>query len=68
MHPDLGEPAFARWYTSDALIRTVQELLDCKEDELQMGKWVFLFSFAVAESMPKSCSIFSSTPFRGALH
>jgi hypothetical protein len=43
MHPDLGEPAFARWYTSDALMRTVQELLDCKEDELQMGKWVFFF-------------------------
>ena len=38
MHPDLCEPAFAQWYTSDGLIRTVTELMDCKEDELQMGQ------------------------------
>ena len=38
MHPDLGEPAFARWYTSDALVRVVTELLGCQEDDLQMGK------------------------------
>ena len=38
MHPDLGEPAFARWYTSDIFVETVKELLDCQEDELQMGR------------------------------
>lgn len=38
MHPDLGEPVFAQWYTSDALIDVVTELLDCKGDELQMGE------------------------------
>ncbi|KAI0660185.1 hypothetical protein C8Q70DRAFT_80481 [Cubamyces menziesii] len=36
MHPDLGEPAFARWYTSDALVHVVTELLGCQEDDLQM--------------------------------
>ncbi|KAI0631664.1 hypothetical protein C8Q77DRAFT_1128190 [Trametes polyzona] len=36
MHPDLGEPAFARWYTSDALVHVVQELLGCDKDDLQM--------------------------------
>ncbi|EPS96329.1 hypothetical protein FOMPIDRAFT_1038193 [Fomitopsis schrenkii] len=36
MHPDMGEPAFARWYTSDPLIGAVKGLLDCDEDELQM--------------------------------
>lgn len=38
MHPDLGEPAFARWYTSDALVGVVRELLGCGEDDLQMGE------------------------------
>jgi hypothetical protein len=36
MHPDLGEPVFAEWYTSDAIIHAVQELLGCGEDKLQM--------------------------------
>ncbi|KAI0776945.1 hypothetical protein BD413DRAFT_610523 [Trametes elegans] len=36
MHPDLGESAFARWYTSDALVSAVKEMLGCEEDELQM--------------------------------
>ncbi|KAI0667447.1 hypothetical protein C8Q78DRAFT_994134 [Trametes maxima] len=36
MHPELGEKAFARWYTSDALVGTVRELLGCKEEDLQM--------------------------------
>ena len=38
MHPDIGEPAFARWYTSDPLIEAVKGLLGCSEDELQMGR------------------------------
>ena len=38
MHPDLGEPIFAKYYTSEAITQTVQQLLDCKEDELQMGR------------------------------
>ncbi|KAI0699513.1 hypothetical protein C8T65DRAFT_581125 [Cerioporus squamosus] len=36
MHPDLGELAFAHWYTSDALVDVVKELLGCEEDQLQM--------------------------------
>ncbi len=38
MHPELGEQAYAEWYTSDALVETVTTLLECEEDELQMGK------------------------------
>jgi hypothetical protein len=37
MHPDLDEPAFAAWYTSGALIGAACALLDCEEEELQMG-------------------------------
>ncbi|KAH9946603.1 hypothetical protein B0H21DRAFT_399232 [Amylocystis lapponica] len=36
MHPDLDEPAFAEWYTSDGVISVARELLGCSEDELQM--------------------------------
>lgn len=43
MHPDLESPEFVRWYTGDRLINVVKELLDCSEDDLQMGKfWVFI--------------------------
>ena len=38
MHPDLGAPAFARWYTSDPLVDVVRELLGCAEDQLQIGQ------------------------------
>lgn len=38
MHPSLGEPAFAKWYTSDVFVKAVIELLECREDELQMGE------------------------------
>jgi hypothetical protein len=38
MHPDLNEPIFARWYASDALLQVCKELLDCEENNLQMGK------------------------------
>jgi hypothetical protein len=37
MHPELGEPIFAEWYTSGALVQTICRLLDCGEDKLQMG-------------------------------
>jgi hypothetical protein len=37
MHPNLSEPAFAKWYASDRLVAVMRELLGCKEDELQMG-------------------------------
>lgn len=37
MHPDLGQPAFAEWYTSTPLINTACTLMDCKEEQLQMG-------------------------------
>ncbi|KAM5541644.1 hypothetical protein V8D89_004834 [Ganoderma adspersum] len=36
MHPDLGERAFARWYTSDELVNVVCELMVCGEEDLQM--------------------------------
>jgi hypothetical protein len=38
MHPDLGESVFVEWYTSDALTNVSKELLQCNENELQMGK------------------------------
>lgn len=38
MHPDLGEPVFAEWYTSAPLIQAVCDLMACQEDQLQMGK------------------------------
>lgn len=38
MHPELGESAFLKWYTSDNLVQVVAELLGCKEGDLQMGK------------------------------
>ncbi|EIN04435.1 hypothetical protein PUNSTDRAFT_146419 [Punctularia strigosozonata HHB-11173 SS5] len=36
MHPDLHEPAFAKWYTSDPLVHAAAELLECEEGDLQM--------------------------------
>ncbi|KAF7795925.1 hypothetical protein EIP86_007092 [Pleurotus ostreatoroseus] len=36
MHPQLGERAFAEWYTSDELLSVVKELLSCGEEDLQM--------------------------------
>ncbi|KAF8063387.1 hypothetical protein FPV67DRAFT_241108 [Lyophyllum atratum] len=36
MHPGLGEPAFARWYTSQPLSEVAKELLECGEDDLEM--------------------------------
>ena len=39
MHPDLHEPGFARWYTSDALVKIISTLLECDETDLQMGMW-----------------------------
>lgn len=38
MHPDLGEPIFAKWYTSEGLIDVAKSLLECREEDLQMGK------------------------------
>ena len=38
MHPDLGEPVFAKWYASDELTGAVRELLQCDEKNLQMGE------------------------------
>ncbi|KLO07408.1 hypothetical protein SCHPADRAFT_909526 [Schizopora paradoxa] len=36
MHPALDEPAFVRWYTSDAVVDVVEQLLECEEGALQM--------------------------------
>jgi hypothetical protein len=38
MHPDLNEPVFAKWYTSDPLISAAKQLLGCREEDLQMGE------------------------------
>lgn len=40
MHPDLGEPIFAEWYTSEPLVNAVSGLLVCQEDQLQMGECI----------------------------
>lgn len=37
MHPDLAEPAFAKWYASDKLRGVAKELLKCQDEDLQMG-------------------------------
>lgn len=42
MHPDLNEPAFMKWYTSDSVVEVAKQLLDCQERELQMGKLLFM--------------------------
>jgi hypothetical protein len=39
MHPELGQSAFSKWYTSDPLIDIAKQLLDCREDDLQMGEY-----------------------------
>lgn len=39
MHPELGEPVFARWYTTYGIMQVAQELLACEEEDLQMGEW-----------------------------
>jgi hypothetical protein len=39
MHPELGQSAFSKWYTSDPLIDIAKQLLDCQEDDLQMGEY-----------------------------
>ncbi|KAG6876824.1 hypothetical protein C0993_000172 [Termitomyces sp. T159_Od127] len=36
MHPGLGEPVFAEWYTSQKLLDVVMELLECGEENLEM--------------------------------
>lgn len=38
MHPDLGHPIFAKWYTSDRVTDAVKELLQCDDENLQMGE------------------------------
>lgn len=38
MHPALGEPVFARWYTSEAVRTVAATLLGCEIGALQMGK------------------------------
>lgn len=37
MHPDLEERVFAEWYGSEGLRNVCKELMECKEEDLQMG-------------------------------
>lgn len=39
MHPALGEPVFAQWYTSEALRSVAATLLACETGTLQMGTY-----------------------------
>ncbi|KAK7681720.1 hypothetical protein QCA50_015067 [Cerrena zonata] len=42
MHLDLGEPAWIELYTS-AYVNVAKELLECEEDDLQMGEcWMIM--------------------------
>lgn len=41
MHPELGEPIFARWYAGDAVREAARMLLGCQDEELQMGGFSF---------------------------
>ncbi|KAF9467628.1 hypothetical protein BDZ94DRAFT_1185367 [Collybia nuda] len=36
MHPELGEPIFSKWYTSQPLVGVAKSLLECHEEDLQM--------------------------------
>ncbi|XP_006456586.1 hypothetical protein AGABI2DRAFT_195652, partial [Agaricus bisporus var. bisporus H97] len=36
MHPQLNEPAFGKWYTSEGLLDIVKELLGCSDEQLQL--------------------------------
>ncbi|KAG8215776.1 hypothetical protein J3R82DRAFT_7680 [Butyriboletus roseoflavus] len=36
MHPALGEPVFARWYTSESVRNVAKALLECEAESLQM--------------------------------
>ncbi|KAL1923842.1 uncharacterized protein VTP21DRAFT_8822 [Calcarisporiella thermophila] len=36
MNPELGEPIFAQWYSSEKLIEVVREILGVKEEEIQL--------------------------------
>lgn len=38
MHPQLGEPSFGKWYTSDRFLNVAKELLVCSDMELQLGR------------------------------
>jgi hypothetical protein len=78
MHPDLNEPAFARWYTSEGLRNVSKELLACEDDsQLQMGMSIPVdvrYYTGVPRVltgtflwMHKSCSISSSIPWNTIL-
>lgn len=41
MHPALGEPVFARWYTSEGVRDVAKTLLACETVSLQMGTFWF---------------------------
>ncbi len=40
MHPQLGEPSFGKWYTSERLLDVVKELVGCDDAELQLGEYI----------------------------
>lgn len=42
MHYGLGEPAFTQWYGSKRLAVVMSTLLECEENEIQMGESRFL--------------------------
>jgi hypothetical protein len=38
LHPDLEESAFMKWYCGEELRGIAKDLLDCGDDDLQMGE------------------------------
>ena len=57
MHPALGEPVFARWYTSEGVRAVAAALLGCDAGALQMGAChgVWCSRSAVLTSGVQSC-------------
>lgn len=43
MHPDLKEPVFAEWYGSPKLLAAVEQLLHTKHEDLQLGKYIYIY-------------------------
>lgn len=50
MHPEIGEPAFARWYAGDAVRGIAKTLLGCKDEHLQIGTFCDRGHLAVIDS------------------
>ena len=57
MHPALGEPVFAQWYTSEGVRAVSAALLGCETGVLQMGACVCVASLGVRGPTPECRAI-----------